>query len=867
MGATMSARNWPGVLSLAAVAAAVSCIAAPGADDVRPHAEPLGLATSADSPGVAPAISKLWTRIDTGIPPVWTAAMAYDEARARTILFGGLAGVDRDDTWAWDGSTWSRLAPATRPLARHSTAMVYDSDRKRIVLFGGSVQETGSDDATWEWDGVTWTRLATTLRPAPRIAHAMAYDAKRKRTVLFGGNVATGSVDDTWEFDGTAWSLVKPPLSPGARGQHAMAYEPTLGKVVLFGGRNERGAQVVWRDTWTWDGAAWKSLTPAASPEGRFAASLTYDGARGKLVLVGGRTDLAKGATNDAWTFDGATWSPAGTVATTGRQSHATAFDAKRGRTVLFGGFNPDAEAALGDTWEWDGAWTLRATAGSPGAVSKPAMTYDGARGRVVMLRTGGTSASTWEYDGARWAEVKTTKAAPNVADAAIAYDAARKVVVVAGGTAVDGSITTTSAAYTFDGAEWRTAKALPEANTGANALFDPRANVVRIVGGTIRGQDYTDAVLDSNGVDWVPLAAQGSLPPRAATAIAYDTKRGVTVLFGGSGVASSTLADTWELDAPAKKWTAAGPPVSPAPRNGAHAVFDPLRARTVLYGGRTAVGTLNDMWEWDGSAWTPRADSTGPTDVWFAMTYDGTRRRIVAYAGQAGETWEYQSLGEACASGATCASGNCVDGACCAAAACGSCASCRSGTCDRIVSAEDPDSCAGATTCDAEGRCLKKGGTACAAPAECASASCVSGVCCEADCGAFLCAADGKCLASCTTAAECASGFDCAAGRCVIPTRCVDDESVVSSNGEKQSCAPFRCKDGACGSACATSDDCVAGWVCDEAARCIPTPGAGRLPSCSAARGNSEPVGGWIALTAIGATLGRRRAARRRRS
>jgi hypothetical protein len=52
---------------------------------------------------------------------------------------------------------------------------------------------------------------------------------------------------------------------------------------------------------------------------------------------------------------------------------------------------------------------------------------------------------------------------------------------------------------------------------------------------------------------------------------------------------------------------------------------------------------------------------------------------------------------------------------------------------------------------------------------------------------------------------------------------------------------------------------------VCDEAARCIPTPGAGRLPSCSVARGNDERVGGWIALAAIGAALGRRRAARRR--
>lgn len=43
-----------------------------------------------------------------------------------------------------------------------------------------------------------------------------------------------------------------------------------------------------------------------------------------------------------------------------------------------------------------------------------------------------------------------------------------------------------------------------------------------------------------------------------------------------------------------------AGPP----PRNVHGMAYDPIRQRTVLYGGIGEQGRLGDLWEWDGATW-----------------------------------------------------------------------------------------------------------------------------------------------------------------------------------------------------------------------------------------------------------------------
>ena len=69
------------------------------------------------------------------------------------LLFGGTDGVDLfGDTWTWDGEHW-RQRQDIGPSARHTPAMAWDAARDRAVLFGGvSPNPAGSlmVGDTWE---------------------------------------------------------------------------------------------------------------------------------------------------------------------------------------------------------------------------------------------------------------------------------------------------------------------------------------------------------------------------------------------------------------------------------------------------------------------------------------------------------------------------------------------------------------------------------------------------------------------------------------------------------------------------------------------------------------------------------------------
>lgn len=81
--------------------------------------------------------------------------------------------------------------------------MAYDRGRGLTVLFGGTTLPGPIYwDDTWEWDGATWSARTTANIPHARENHAVAYDSSRGVTVLFGGDYYGGQqpLDDTWEY-------------------------------------------------------------------------------------------------------------------------------------------------------------------------------------------------------------------------------------------------------------------------------------------------------------------------------------------------------------------------------------------------------------------------------------------------------------------------------------------------------------------------------------------------------------------------------------------------------------------------------------------------------------------------------------------
>lgn len=287
-----------------------------------------------------------------------------------------------------DPVAWQEMNPPTAPPARALAAMAFDTTRNEAVLFGGDTGTVALND-TWVWNGSGWQQRVVAGPPA-RLGHAMTYDPRRGRVVLFGGVAyhRQAMLGDLWEWDGVqaTWRMVpfNPTTGPAPREGHKMTFDAARGVVVMFGG-NKEGVGLV-NETWTWDGTNWAQQLPTVAPGPRTRHGLAYDVARRRVVTFGGR--MASGQTDTVFEWDGTQWHnvvgvPSGIAS---REGHVMEYDALRARTVVFGGANE--LSILSDTWEWNGTdWFPRNVATpSPSTRVYAASAYDPATQSVVMF-------------------------------------------------------------------------------------------------------------------------------------------------------------------------------------------------------------------------------------------------------------------------------------------------------------------------------------------------------------------------------------------------------------------------------------------------------------------------------------------------
>ena len=282
------------------------------------------------------------------------------------VLLSGALDTLQGKTWIWNGSGWSRAAPASAPASRVGAAAA--TLHGQVVLFGGyAIVPNGSTyvNDTWVWDGSEWTEQHPSTAPAPRESAAVA--TLGDRVVLFGGASPSETMGDTWEWDGTSWTEMHPPTSPPARRDAAAAN--VNGRVVVFGGiTGELASAKVVGDTWEWDGSTWAQLSPQASPSARDASMAATVG--GRFILFGGRTEQGPQVTpswqmlDETWSWDGSNWTQlAPSVSPPPRILGSVG---SLGSTmVLFGGLSREQ---LGDTWTWTGTTWNEASAAGPSA-------------------------------------------------------------------------------------------------------------------------------------------------------------------------------------------------------------------------------------------------------------------------------------------------------------------------------------------------------------------------------------------------------------------------------------------------------------------------------------------------------------------
>lgn len=586
-----------------------------------------------------------WENVTPAPPPRALATASFDGAHGQIVLFGGRFGyssiIRYGDTRGWNGASWTRIAE-TGPSSREASASAYDSNRGTILLFGGRGESEHLGD-TWEWDGFSWTELPV-AGPTPRRSHSMAYDSNRQRVVLFGGADYSGALGDTWEWDGVVWSQVST-TGPTSRNAHAMAYDSVRQRVVLFGGTD---FTVSFGDTWEWDGIEWTQVA-VTGPSARRFHGMAYHAGSDKVVLFGGASST--GYMGDTWEWDGSAWTQRlGPGPTPPRYEHIMAYDSARDRIIAFGGYTYQHGMAffLADTWEWDGgSWTLRGTSG-PSRRDSHAMAYDSARSRVVLFggTDGGASLNdTWEWNGTNWNQRSTSGPTPRYGHA-MAFDSGRGRTVMFGGFNSN-SVTYSAETWEWDGTSWIfRASTGPSKRSWHSLVYDSRRSRVVLFGGqyfpSTGGVVRLGDTWEWDGTSWIQLATTGP-PAGGSIAMAYDSDRGRTVLYGGI-IGSTLVGQTWEWDG--TSW-AENSTIGPPPRGGHAMAYDSYRQRTVLFGGYYTGIPSAETWEWDGMTWTQHDVSSPPTLFGNVMAYDSGHAQVVLFGGTFGghpqpDTWEY---------------------------------------------------------------------------------------------------------------------------------------------------------------------------------------------------------------------------------
>jgi len=286
----------------------------------------------------------------------WTHIFYHDELEQIVLVNGGpergKPAEDPLELWSWDGAQWS-LISAEGPVWRNWAAIAYDSARDVLVIHGG-LQTHNSFDETWEWDGQTWTKFASASSPGGREGALMAYDAARETMILFGGATPEMQIHgDTWEWGGQSWRKVSE-SGPSARFPGGMVYDPVRRETLMYSGHfaDPSGASIDYDDLWAWEGTSWREIMgDGSTPDHRTHAGFVFDPVTEKVLLIGSGSETFR---SDVWAWDGSTWEEIPASNTPARSGLNVVYDPERDRFVLFGGVNRPGGRALDDTWEWD---------------------------------------------------------------------------------------------------------------------------------------------------------------------------------------------------------------------------------------------------------------------------------------------------------------------------------------------------------------------------------------------------------------------------------------------------------------------------------------------------------------------------------
>jgi len=288
------------------------------------------------------------------------------------------------------------------------------------------------------------------------------------------------------------------------------------------------------------------------------------------------------------------------------RASFDMVYDDARKVSILFGGINIDLKMKFNDTWVYNltsNEWTDVTPTVSPPARSNHAMVFDNASNLVVLF--GGHDDNynkfndTWVYDVGTntWTKRYPISAPAPRIEHAMAYDSINNLIVLFGGRGKGDML--------FRDDTW---------------IYDVSTNI------------------------WTNVTPPLSPSARQAPAMAFDSKNGVVVLFGGYN--DTHLGDTWIYNVSTNIWVDMNPAHSPTPRHDSNIVYDIYNEELILFGGISETSFQNDTWIYkvDKNKWVALETISAPCKRESSgMIYDRANNKIVFFGG-----WVNWSVGYA---------------------------------------------------------------------------------------------------------------------------------------------------------------------------------------------------------------------------
>jgi len=286
-------------------------------------------------------------------------------------------------------------------------------------------------------------------------------------------------------------------------------------------------------------------------------------------------------------------------------------------------------------------------------------LVYDGDLKKTILLdgyhRPDGTPerGDVWAWDGKKWEFIPGN--GPLVRfGGAVVFDSLRKKLVLFGGLNAngpgDGKLLNDTWEWNMNN-KWKQFDVpAPAARAWHAMAYDSHRDKTILFGGTTGfGKTAFEETWEWDGRHWEKIKTVSGPEGLCDFAMVYDRWRGKTILFGGQNIKADEDAgrkdsgETWEWNGASwKKLTDKGP----SPRVQHRMVFDNKTGIILLYGGsckKSDAGgftAMDDMWMWDGKQWTEiKYNGASPGKRYMhAMAYDEARNRTILYGGGNGE-------------------------------------------------------------------------------------------------------------------------------------------------------------------------------------------------------------------------------------